>query len=38
MKGFYTNYSYHGWIPWLGRYMVFATEGEYEEYYREMVD
>lgn len=31
MKGFYTNYGYLGLIN--GRYILFATCDEYEEYF-----
>lgn len=31
-KGYYTNYSYMGWVPWLHRYIRFATREEYLDY------
>ena len=30
MKGYYTGAGYMGYVD--GRYMLFASEGEYEEY------
>lgn len=35
MKGYYIGTGYMGWVPWYNRYMLFATEKEYEEYYNE---
>lgn len=31
MKGYYDSYGYRGFIN--GRYMLFASESEYAEYY-----
>lgn len=33
MKGYYTNYSYWGYVN--GSYMQFATETDYREYLNE---
>lgn len=33
--GYHTNSGYMGFIPWLGRYIMFATEQEYHEYVEE---
>ena len=33
MKGYYTNFGYMGYIPNLGKYILFATEEEYIELY-----
>lgn len=35
MKGFPTEYGYHGYIPSSNRYMLFDTEEEYLLYYLE---
>lgn len=35
MKGYYTNSGYMGWIPRWNKYILFCTEQEYEEYYKE---
>lgn len=37
MKGYPTNEGYKGYIPNVG-YILFCTEDEYKEYYREYVD
>jgi len=34
-KGYYVHYSYLGWVPWLKRYIRFATEEEYLNYISE---
>jgi hypothetical protein len=31
MKGYYIGFGYKGWMPTLGRYILFATEAEYRE-------
>ena len=36
MRGYYTLKCYMGWIPRFNRYLPFATETEYEEYFKEM--
>lgn len=36
MKGYTTERGYEGYIPSLGTYMLFDTEGEYNEYYNEI--
>lgn len=36
MKGYSVNAGYYGWIPSEGRYILFATEGDYEELYLEL--
>lgn len=33
MKGYLVGFGYMGWVPELNRYVLFATESEYEEYY-----
>lgn len=35
MKGYLTNAGYYGWVEELKKYVLFATEQEYEEYIRE---
>lgn len=37
MKGYTTESGYRGYIPGTG-YMLFTTESEYREYYREHID
>ena len=32
MKGYYTAYGYMGYVPWLNKYILFATETEYIDY------
>lgn len=32
MKGYVIQSGYMGWVPSLGRYILFATEGDYVEY------
>ena len=32
MKGYIVSTGYMGWVPSLGRYILFCTEKEYEEY------
>lgn len=34
MKGYYTNSCYMGWLPSENRYIPFATENEYVEFYK----
>lgn len=31
-KGYYTNYSYMGYVQWLDQYLPFATRDEYIDY------
>lgn len=31
MKGYLVGFGYMGWIPFLNRYLLFATEEEYRE-------
>lgn len=31
-KGYYVGTGYMGWVEALGRYVLFATEAEYEDY------
>ena len=31
-KGFYVPYGYMGFVPWLNRYQLFATEMDYLDY------
>lgn len=33
MKGYYVSVGYMGWIPELYKYVLFATEEEYHEYF-----
>lgn len=35
MKGFYTRKGYMGFIPKFNKFLLFATEAEYEEFYKE---
>lgn len=35
MKGYWTGYSYMGWVG--DRYIEFVSESEYEEYYMEYI-
>lgn len=35
MKGYVINIGYMGWVPALGRYLLFATERDYIEYLEE---
>lgn len=35
MKGYYTKDGYMGYIPSKKKFMLFATEEEYEEYFVE---
>ena len=37
MKGYVIGAGYMGWVESLGRYILFATEEEYKEYYSEDV-
>ena len=32
IKGYYTRYSYFGYVEWAGDYMQFVNEDEYLEY------
>ena len=32
IKGYWTGYSYRGYIPWLGEYKSFVSEEEYLDY------
>lgn len=32
MDGYFVPTGYMGFVPWLGRYILFATEQEYVEY------
>lgn len=32
MKGYTTQAGYMGFVPWMGRYVLFSTEQEYAEY------
>ena len=36
MKGYYKDHCYMGWIPKFHKYLPFATETEYIEFYKEM--
>lgn len=38
MKGYLTNQGYWGYDPILGKYLLFATEEEYFEYYESEVE
>lgn len=38
MKGYLINSGYMGWVPSIGRYLLFCTETEYIEYYMEGED
>ena len=33
--GYLIDSGYNGWVNWLGRYVIFATEEEYLEYIKE---
>lgn len=33
MKGYYTNAGFMGFVPWLGRYILFSTESDYVEFF-----
>ena len=35
MKGFYTNYTYMGFIPSIRKYLQFESETAYIDYMRE---
>lgn len=35
MKGYYTGYSYYGWMPSENDYIKFVSDSEYAEAYRE---
>lgn len=35
MKGYPVAFGYMGYIPKLGRFVLFSTEAEYEEIYKE---
>lgn len=35
IKGYFTNFGYNGWVPWLNRYIRFASQEEYFEYLEE---
>jgi len=35
MKGYYTNYSYNGYVEDEDRYIEFASEGDYKDYISE---
>lgn len=35
MKGYITPYGYLGWMPIYKRYILFSTEAEYFEAYKE---
>lgn len=32
MKGYLISVGYMGWVPSIGRYLLFATEADYIEY------
>lgn len=32
LSGYYAPSGYMGYVPWLSRYILFATESEYIEY------
>ena len=32
MKGYHVPDGYVGFVPWLSRWILFATEAEYREY------
>lgn len=34
-KGYYIGTGYMGWVPWYNKYILFATEEEYYEYFKE---
>lgn len=34
-KGYYTDYSYYGYIPWEHKYKQFENETAYKEYLEE---
>lgn len=36
MKGYNVPDGYMGYMPSLGRYILFSTEGEYAEIYKEI--
>lgn len=36
MKGYLVSIGYMGWIPALRRYLLFATEVDYEEFFDAM--
>lgn len=38
MKGYSTYAGYMGWIPTSSRYMLFANEGDYEDYYNDILE
>lgn len=31
-KGYFVDSGYMGWVPWLGRYILFASQSDHEEY------
>lgn len=36
MRGYSVYAGFYGWIPSKGCYILFACEGDYEEYYEEI--
>lgn len=36
MKGYFTNAGYMGWLPDEKKYVLFATETDYVDYYLSM--
>lgn len=32
MKGYPVSFGYMGYVPWLNRYLLFATEADYRDY------
>lgn len=36
MKGYVVGTGYMGWIPFLNRYILFATEEEYKEAFEDI--
>ncbi len=34
MKGYYTPYGYMGYVPEVGKFMLFTSETEYIDYLR----
>lgn len=36
MKGYLVSTGYMGYMPSLGNYILFATQAEYEEIYKEI--
>ena len=36
MKGYYTYNGYMGYVPCFHKFLLFASEADYKEFYKEM--